>query len=250
MELGTGHMTTTVYDRATKVVACDSRWSIPGAFGVLYVDDAPFQKIEVTDDSVFIFAGMAPVIDQWKKHLRARKAGQLTPQPPLAGIAVLAAEIGSGSVVAHWGQDIVYPDPNNPDIFLAGTGSTHAARCWQTNKCPHKAVATAMSNDLYSGGTVRFFELETKQNNLIQCDGIEILNDAFLTRGMVMFNQEKGPVTFREAAQLHPDVANLYKQAANGALSEQVQAPCDAVFNKPTAEDEKRFSDALQKIFG
>lgn len=245
-------MTTTVYDKAKSLVACDSRWSVPSDFGVLYVDEAPFQKIEVYKNHAFVFAGMAPVIDQWKKHLRASASGLVTPQPGLHGIALLVAELGSGNLVEAYQQDIVLPDRINPATVFAGTGSTHAARCWITNRCAKRAVVSAMSHDVGSGGEVRYLELLTRHSNLIQCEGIESLDKAFIEKGMVMFtrnDQAKGPIPFAEAAKLDQQVAELYGKAASGSLRQDVQAPCDAVFNMPLPEDEKRISETLRRIF-
>lgn len=246
-------MTTTVYDKASGIVACDSRWSIPGGFGVLYVDEAPFQKIEVHKKNVFVFAGRAIVIDQWKKFLRAAEKGLQTPVPTLDGIAMLIAESETGNLVDSHQQDIFLPDQVAPHTVFAGTGSTHAARCWTANKCAMRAVESAMSYDINSGGTVRFMELFTGNDNLIDCQGIESLDQAFLEKGMVMFtrnDQDKSPIPFKQAATLDPQVAELYGRAANGSLRQDVQAPCDAVFNKALPEDEKRISDTLRKIFG
>lgn len=253
MDLGSSLMTTTVYDKAQSMVACDSRWSIPGDFGVLYVDEAPFQKIEVFRDRVFVFAGRAPVIDLWKKYLRAASNGLNVPQPSLEGIALLIAETGTGALVDSYQQDIMLPDPMSPETVFAGTGSTHAARCWIANKCPKRAVESAMNYDVYSGGEVRFLELLTGNSNLIECQGIESLGQAFIEKGMVMFtrnDQEKGPIPFKDAAAMDPAVAELYHgKAANGSLIQDVQAPCDGVFNKPLPEDEMRISETLRKIF-
>ncbi|MBH3360425.1 hypothetical protein [Pseudomonas guariconensis] len=242
-------MTTTVYDKAKLLVSCDSRWSIPGDFGVLYVDEAPFQKIEVFRDNVFVFAGMAPGIDAWKKYLRMKAAGMQVARPSLDGIAFCNAKIGCGTVLGYHEQDIILP---GQAAMFTGTGSTHAARCWIANGCAKKAVQSAMAYDICSGGVVRHLELSTGEGNLIKCEGIESLNQAFLDKGMVMLNrhdQEKGAIPFKEAAALDPQVAALYGMAANGSLREHVQAPCDAVFNKPTEEDERRVDEMLSKMF-
>lgn len=247
-------MTTTVYDSAKGTVSCDSRWSIPDdRFGVLYVDEAPYQKIEIVNGHAFVFAGMAPVIHAWKLHLRAAAAGHVLAEPSMIGMAVLVAEIGSGRLKYRYQQDIELPDQTNPETIFAGTGSLHAARCWQVNKCPKKAVETAMMYDICTGGEVKYVELQSGRHNLIPCEGISCLDQAFLTKGMVMFNRnehDKGPIPFKEAAAIDPQVAEWYNKAANGSLLNDVQAPCDAVFSKPLPEDERRMSEVLRDIFG
>ena len=247
-------MTTTIYDRAKGVIACDSRWSIPDdRFGVLYVDEAPYLKIEIAQNHAFVFAGKAPIIGQWKVYLRARAEGQNLPVPPMQGIAALVAEIGSGKLKHYYKQDIILPDVFDAQTIFAGTGSTHAARCWQANQCPARAVASAMNFDICTGGEVRYVELLSGQHNLSHCHGIESLNQAFLHKGMVMFNRselDKSPIPFKDAAGIDPNVAEWYNKAASGSLLQDIQAPCDAVFGKPTAEDETRMKDVLDSIFG
>lgn len=247
-------MTTTIYDRAKKIVACDSRWSIPDdRFGVLYVDEAPYLKIEIAENHAFVFAGKAPVIGQWKTFLRGRAAGLEILRPTMHGIAALIAEIGSGNLKHYYKQDIVLPDVFDVHTVFAGTGSIHAARCWQTNQCAARAVSSAKNFDVCTGGEIRFVELQSGHHNLIQCDGFDSLNQAFLNKGMVMFNRselDKSPIPFKEAALLDPGVAELYQVAASGSLLENVQAPCDAVFGTPTPEDEARMDQVLKDIFG
>lgn len=246
-------MTTTVYDQKSGYVACDSRWSILGDFGVLYVDDAPFQKIEVVNGVVFVFAGRAPVIDAWKKYLRSLAKGETSEAPTLEGVALLAAKLGGGELLDHYQQDILLPSPVEPTTSFAGTGASHAARCWVSNQCAKRAVQSAMLYDLYSGGEVRHVELMSGNSNLITCEGIESLDQAFLEQGMVMLtrnDQAKGPMPFKVAAELDSELKELYGKVANGSMRAEIQAPCDAVFNKPLPEDKARISETLKGIFG
>lgn len=243
-------MTTNVFDSEKKTIACDSRWSVPGTFGVLYVDEAPFLKMEVTQKGVFVFAGCAPVIDAWKSHLKSIDLGTPTPAPTLKGIALLGAERGTGRLLGYSGQDIVLPHVNDIQASFAGTGSYYAAMCWLLNKSAQQAVSTAIGQDSNSGGSVRFYDLSTDVNNLVHCQGIASLDQAFLEKGMVMFNSMKNanPIPFKQAAEMNPAVNELYSKAASGSLRDQVQAPCDAIFNEPTPQDEERVRNMLEML--
>ncbi|UZZ08942.1 hypothetical protein NDO41_16225 [Ectopseudomonas mendocina] len=247
-------MTTTIYDKENGLITCDSRWSIPdNRFGVLYVDEAEFSKVEIVNGHVFVFAGKANIISAWKYFLRAQAAGIVLPEPTMAGIAALVAELGTGTLKYYYGQDIVLPDQSNPMTVIAGTGSSHAARCWEANKCPKKAVSSAMMYDVCTGGEVRYVELQSGANNLNSCVGFKSLQRAFLEKGMVMFNGnqiEKGPVPFKEAADIDPTVADWHQKIANGSVLENVQAPCDAMFSKPSDEERARMSAVLKDVFG
>lgn len=247
-------MTTTIYDRAVEMITCDSRWSIPDErFGVLYVDEAEFSKVEIANGHAFVFAGKSNVIHAWKVFLQARERGVAMPEPTMDGISALVAELGTGALKYYYGQDIVLPSQDDPHTVFAGTGSSHAARCWESNRCPKKAVASAMMFDVCTGGEVRYVELKSGKHNLTACQGVNSLDQAFLNKGMVMFNRneiEKGPVPFKDAADIDPSVAEWYKKAASGSILDNVQAPCDAMFSKPSAEERGRMSAVLKDIFG
>lgn len=247
-------MTTTIYDKQSGLITCDSRWSIPDdRFGVLYVDDADFSKIEIVNNHVFVFAGRANVISAWKIFLRAQASGMRLPEPTMDGIAALVAELGTGALKYYTGQDIEWPDSVNPTTLITGTGSIHAARCLEVNKCPRKAVSSAMKYDLCTGGVVRYVELQSGNHNLNSCVGFKSLTQAFLEKGMVMFNGnqiEKGPVPFKDAVAIDPAVADWHQKLSTGSVLDSVQAPCDAMFNKPSAAEREGMTNVLKDIFG
>lgn len=235
-------MTTIVYDQAKGLVCSDSRWSVPREFWVLYVDEAPFYKIAVTEDEVWLFAGAAPQIDRFKKYLAQYSNKGSRPSISLDwldAISVLVADPITGCLVGSHQADIIWPTLENPSLAAAGTGSSHAVLCWMANKCPKHAVETAKQRDIYSGGQVNYFGLSSRETNLGVCQGMGCLNDAFLEGGKVMFTNEARVYTFSEAAKINAEVAELLDSAASGALAAHVQAPCDAMFNA-SSESEKR----------
>ncbi|MNF77477.1 hypothetical protein D3C84_596250 [compost metagenome] len=163
-------MTTTVYDKTKKLLTSDSRWSYNEDFGVLYVDDIGFDKIEKAigqhaEGYVFLFAGNSGVIQLWKTFIRSSpKPG--APIPTCHGIAILAVHAETGEVVLDYGPGIRLPNAAQPTIRFAGTGSVHAAQCWHSNGCARKAVDSAKDLDPFSGGEVKFFELASGNHNL------------------------------------------------------------------------------------
>ncbi|MHB0825079.1 hypothetical protein ACYCFL_05545 [Stutzerimonas nitrititolerans] len=244
-------MTTTVYDKAKLRVACDSRWSIPGDFGVIFVDEAPFYKVGVYGKYAFLFAGRAPVISDWKRYLALSEAGVSVGQPSLEGIAVLVAELDSGALVDSYMQDIMWPSTEEPQSVFAGTGSLHAANCWYINRSADRAIETAKGFDLCTGGPIRYVELSSGERNWRDCQGLDCLNNAFLEKGMVMLNRadrNNSVIPFAQAAEMDPSVAELYNKAASGALGSEVQAPCDAIFNHAPHDEQKRFAKALHEL--
>ncbi|WNC09304.1 hypothetical protein [Pseudomonas coleopterorum] len=241
-------MTTNVYDQSSGFITSDSRWSVERDFAIMYVDDTGFDKIEEARGKVFLFAGDSETIQLWKTFLRS---GPLSSQgrPAIEGIAILIAEADSGRLVYHYGQDILLPDSEAPATSFAGSGARSAAQCWQANKCAKKAVETAKSFDLFSGGEVKSFELSTGKHNLNDQIDVKDLKAAFIKKGMVMFtaNSPQQLVTVQEAAANDPRVAEIVTAIANGNVS--LKAPCDAMYNQPTHADKKRLDAALDEIF-
>ncbi|MFL1528014.1 hypothetical protein [Pseudomonas sp. O230] len=240
-------MTTNVYDRTTGFITSDSRWSVEKDFAFMYVDDTGFDKIEEARGKVFLFAGDSEIIQLWKTFLRS---GPLSSEgrPKIEGIAILIADSATGKLVYHYGQDILLPDSEDPDTSFAGSGARSAAQCWQANNCAKKAVETAKSFDVASGGEVKSFELSTGLHNLNDQIDVKELKAAFLKKGMVMFTaNSQQPVTVQEAAANDPRVAQIVQAIAQGSVS--LKAPCDAMYNQPTHADKKRLDAALDAIF-
>jgi hypothetical protein len=50
-------MTTNIYDGNAKIMACDSRWSIPYGNWVFYLDDSGYEKIHRHTSYSLMFAG-------------------------------------------------------------------------------------------------------------------------------------------------------------------------------------------------
>lgn len=243
-------MTTNVYDQSKLLITSDSRWSILTDFGVIYVDDTGFDKIEISKDHAFVFAGNAGVIQLWKDYIRASQAGIPLARPSAKGISLLVAKMGCGSFVEAYGQDISLPSKAKPVVSFAGTGSHPAAVCWFANKCGKRAIDSAKARDYYSGGTVSFLELNTRVGNQQNNRNADKLSEAFLDKGMVMYTPgiTSSSVPLTQAAASDPRVAEWLKKIAEGSV--EIQAPCDSMFAEPTEEENSRLDAAMASIFG
>lgn len=248
--MGSIVVTTNVYDGAKQLLSSDSRWSVkhPSGDFIVYVDDAGFDKIETARGHAFLFAGLASTIQNWKSFIRSEPTGSVG-HPSIDQIALLIVDMQTGTVVDHVGQDILLPTPEEPTTSFAGTGSSHAADCWLVNGCAKTAVESAKGFDLYSGGSVKYFELNTLVNNLQNTIDYDELRQAFTAQGMVMYtanSQKQLPVN--EAAVNDVRVAEICESIANGQLSPT--APCDAMYNRASTEEKRRLAATLDKIFG
>lgn len=56
------------------------------------------------------------------------------------------------------------------------------------------------------------------------------------------------PIPLKVAAQNDPEIKAYMDGVASGTV--KLQAPCDAMFNKPSDEDERHVDAVLEKIFG
>jgi hypothetical protein len=241
-------MTTNVYDYAAKQLASDSRWSFSlkdGGFlyAVVYVDNTGFEKIEYQPDYSYLFAGRSDLIDEWKKWARSPNK-ILIPRPPVIDdFALCIIHSETGEIKFEHGQKIV-----GSDHRFAGTGAHPAYYCWLKNKCSQKAVESASSVDIFSGGEVKYLSLEQKQHNLNQITSHESINEITLRKGMVMSLPVTQPVPLHEAAEKDPRVKDFTTKIANGEVSAEAPSGRDKIVW--TDSDVKRLDDALSECFG
>ncbi|MBI6925732.1 hypothetical protein Q9323_03345 [Pseudomonas fulva] len=243
-------MTTNVYDGTKRLLSSDSRWSSkhPSGDFIIFVDDVGFDKIEVASGHAFLFAGYASTISDWKAFLKSKPSSSQG-HPSLDGIALLITNVATGQIVDHVGQDIQIANADQSVTSFAGSGSSHAADCWTVNGCAKTAVESAKNFDLFSGGSVRYLELNTLDNNLLNITNYDELKKSFTAQGMVMYtaNSHK-QVPVNEAALTDVRVGELCNEIARGQISPS--APCDAMHHRATAAEKQRISATLDKIFG
>lgn len=251
-------MTTNIFDGNAKVMATDSRWSIPYGPWLFYLDDTGYEKILRYNDFALMFAGEGQKIQEYKDWVRSNPVDDSN-MPAEKGMSVCMVEESSGVVVFRKHQDI-----EAENVLAAGSGSLWAFGCWKENKCARQAVVTAKGKDHCSGGEVKFVDFVKSETNVIEHAGqselhIKTVTQNILQRGIAMKIQALPPgvpdLPFPKADGVI-DVANNEQAAraaavalaANGQLS--ATAPCAGMHNEWTPEDRSAFKQALGKMFG
>jgi hypothetical protein len=176
-------MTTNVFDGHVGLMTSDSRWSNCSlGYVIVYVDDADFEKIICTDRLAFMFAGDAAKINQWKRWaLDPNSVMRTVPDPD--GVAMCMVDIATREIRREFDCD---PECVDEKARFAGTGAKPAFKCWSGNRDARKAVLTAIDADRFSGGPVKFFEFETKLNNLSKVDRFESIGELMQNKGKFM----------------------------------------------------------------
>ena len=243
-------MTTNIYDKAAKTVAADSRWSIELSDGRLwYVDDTNYDKIHSTSQFVTLFAGDAVVINTWKAWLDSDGIDQMQSEmdlPATNDTSIGVIDIDSGLITFKRNtSNFVCP---NDSYFFSGTGASHAYRCWTQNFCYTRAINTAMSRDLCTGGSVRYFHLDKKTGNVVQSTDLNLITEAIVERGYIMEVDSTGgtkAIPYRDLAANDPDINSLKDQLVSGSL--RPSAPSHDSHVAWTTEERTNLFDALLK---
>lgn len=242
-------MTTNVTDLNAAQMACDSRWSVLHPEFILYIDDTGFDKIVNVRDHAYMFAGNGKLIHLWKEWLASGTRGAAG-RPPVksdgVAIAVCIVNMPSSIVTLDVGQDIKHPDNLAPKAFFAGSGAIHAHTCWNVNGDAMRAVETAKTTDICSGGEVKYLEFSTGANNVTNASSIDDVHNMLVTRGWVMHHNKPGQaVSAPVAAANDAEVKKVLTQIASGTLS--ASAPCDAMYRDWTPEELEALDRALDK---
>ncbi len=240
-------MTTNVFCKKSNVLASDSRWSyriddrLHTTLAVAYVDDTGYDKIAFDQDTGYIFAGPGPVIDRWRTWVLS-PAQMLEKRPAVAtDFSVCMVDSESGEILMEHGQKV-----RDEHCRTAGTGAKPAYDCWMVNSDAQRAVATAMTQDWWSGGQVKFLSGSRKHNLNLTADFASIAQ-TFLAKGMVMYpaSSSKRSVPLAQAANDDPRIQNLVDKVKSGQLSAEAPSGHDPVIWTPT--DEARLDEALAK---
>lgn len=184
-------MTTNVICRVNGIVSSDSRWSYevnPNL--IVYVDDTGFDKIALRPLHAMVFAGDGVLISQWKNWFKADRL-RFDAMPDvhrlvgnaLVSLSVSLVQRADGKVLfsSGWWLD------HEEDARFAGSGAQFAKDCYVVNSCSMKAIATAATQDPFTGGETKFVELSTGKHNLSVLQAtLEDATQALNERGYVM----------------------------------------------------------------
>lgn len=258
-------------------MATDSRWTLNynhlGQTKHLFLDDAGYHKllkVRATGaeiDLIFMFAGDAAVIDGWKKSInaiRSRQAHVPFEQLPVDGMNVAVASSSVTDLLYQFGVEFSVGDEAN----FAGSGSFAAAESWQSCQCARTAVESAKQQDAYTGGTVRYINLQTGEHNLVDDQiGLAELIAMFKQLAMVRALSSRLPTgegnmnkisqtidtsvkpansEVMDAGEIAAEMASFDKSVAAGAMP---KAPCDAYFQPWPEEDRKNFVGLMNNLF-
>ena len=239
-------------------MATDSRWSVTWGSYLRYVDDVPFEKIELFKTTAFMFAGRGTRIQEWKNWIRSGPTSAAG-QPACEGISICVIDMPTATVQFHQGQDI-----QRDQASFAGTGSRFAYQCWEKNRDPLRCVQTAMLLDPQTGGVVKYVEIGSGANNLAPAVPrnevtINMVNEAVYNRGIIMDLTTKTRVdrppfglaathAGASGAKAQDEMlAEFDQKIASGELS--AEAPCDGMYSEWSDDQKRGLSQALANVF-
>jgi len=203
-------MTTTVYDTIQKIVASDSRWSVPlDSVGypdhVLYVDDTGFDKVSERKTHVIVLAGDGQLIADWKRWWEQDALSEETPAVEITPERTVSLSIinkETNSVDFDCGHKLAQVCPVSTDILavFSGSGGNIAAVSWADSGCPKTAIEEAKSRDPYTGGNYKFVDYQKNISNLgNHTSDYSVIETELRTRGKIMnLNQVGKPVSIND----------------------------------------------------
>jgi hypothetical protein len=246
-------MTTNVFDGPARIVATDSRWSWPVIDGrwFVYLDDTGFDKIQVLNDLVVMYAGDGQLVQAWRDYF-ADEARELAAQPTATKeVCVCVVDAETGVFVKSAGGDYEVFE----DSLFGGTGGGYARKCWATNRKATRAVETAKAEDRSSGGEVKYVDIVNKDGNVkpvypSELVTIQSVNLALYKRGVVMDLRKNvtvggEAVPFELAAAAHAELAEFGQQVVAGQVSPS--APFAGMNREWTTAEKEGLNDALRK---
>lgn len=183
-------MTTNAIDLRSKVIACDTRWSIEQDEWFVFVDDTGFDKMVCRPIASIVCAGDAILIEQWRNwfiepvlDFANMPMTNRTGHAGLYDITISVIRAYSGTVIYQAGQYLDFEQ----HAYFSGSGSPYALDCFSTNRCSRRCVRSASELDHRTGGTIQFVELSTNAHNLSdEWVGLSEVKNQFLSRGKAM----------------------------------------------------------------
>ncbi|MCI8906455.1 hypothetical protein ACFC2F_03445 [Enterobacter sichuanensis] len=246
-------MTTTVYDRISRLIASDSRWSCdltehgyPGH--VLYIDDTGFGKIADRNDFVMTLAGNGHLIEQWKIWWSGDLSDQEPPVvlPTGQSVVLHIVKKSTNEVIFDKGNVIAATCTQTRELqaVFSGSGGGVAAQNWLSSHCARTAISEAKELDPYTGGEVRFVDFTSNKTNLeTSVTTIAEVNQALLMRGLIMDTKNPHVQHVSISAQ---EVADVRQMLVNGNIS-----PCAPIGKKTQDWDDaskQRLKSAINRI--
>lgn len=226
--------------------ATDSRWTIEvkgkggNVLGNIILDNTGFEKIELCNKKALLFAGSAPLINDWKKYFFK----EINDQPPICLGEEMSAAWAvidfSGGIISSRHHTAISDDAS---YYFIGTGGGFAYECWKDNRCIITSVNTAKSKDTASGGENRFIKRNLENNLRPYGSGVFQEFSLRVSKEVAMFRSLDGKV-------YHISDANLDKEtrtAVNDALkAENMVAHFDGM-GAPFSQEEQEYAESAAK---
>lgn len=179
-------MTTNLYDSQDGIMLTDSRWSFEiGDNQYHYLvtcDTINFDKIATDGQFIFMFAGNMKEIAEWKNIIHNGIVVNLLQNKP-NDLSVCMVSKYTKEVVYAFGIGYVFEHR----YFLSGSGKSYTFPKIVDGCSINEAVNHAIMNDYYSGGNVKYYQLQNNNSNTTHT--IFNLNDIvneFESKGTVM----------------------------------------------------------------
>lgn len=217
-------------------ITSDSRWSIQlDRDEILFVDNAPFEKMVERDSFALVMAGDSQLIYEWKQWA---KTGITQPRPNVTRIDeyYVQRHISICFII----KPVLVLFDNEVSTFVtpkarfSGSGARHAKSCWEKRNCAKQAIISAKEKDYFTGGSVKYVDLTSPDNNLSVDDmTVMQLHDLITKEGTVMNTVTKKSIPVKK-----------YKN------QEQIIADTQAnklVASAPTGSAESPWSDQQEK---
>lgn len=235
-------MTTNIHDKNKCVISSDSRWSVDlDNSCLLFVDDADFEKMVVTKDFAIITAGSSKLIDDWKKWAKT----DISADRPPVELTKANGETMYISICLILKPSIVLYDSHigtivTPHARFSGSGREAANMCWTQNRCALQAIETAKTVDYYTGGSVKFANLDSNTTNLgSDLVTYDELHSMMLGRGLIM-DKSIGKIISLDDYEAKDDISRGIK---NGSLV--ASAPTGDSASPWNVEQEKSLDSAI-----
>ncbi|EPM5567322.1 hypothetical protein PZS07_22220 [Providencia thailandensis] len=253
-------MTTTVYDCDNKLAACDTRWSanlnIGGDDYIIHVDDTGFNKIVSRKGGIIICAGDGKTIEKIKKWWSEDilVADDMPDLEEAGKFSVGLLMIASNGVIVHDSglKQVLYDyEKDHKHAIFLGSGAKSAANFFIKCGCAKSSVKGAESLDPWSGGEVKFIDLNTLENNL---DDENLNYNSILTsmadRGEIMkandiYIANSSSVETMKLSD-HPQADEIKSILANGSV--KAYSPVGGDRAEWTKEENEQIKIAAAKI--
>jgi hypothetical protein len=207
-----------------------------------FIDDTGYDKITYFNKTGGVFAGDIELMDAWKEWFKAgaNMHDELPVTEDEAGIAVCMVNLEQGSIDFK-GKDL---EVDHDECYVAGTGALPAFECWAVHYDARKAVETALTMDMYSGGKVKYLN-GNLENNLGSANKAAV-KEKFLDEGSIMYIKSGQIVPLKTAMENDSRVQSLVDKIAKGKIRAQARMGTRA--SVWTTEERKRLNDALAKV--